>query len=368
MLVRDNKYIQQEDRDFFILLRIGLWQRVEEELSPSPDWAYIYRLSCEQTVQGIVADGIGLYKTKYRCNIPTDINEQFLSAVAQIVRRNHQINKKQAEINSLFDRQSIRYYVVKGQEAAKNYPKPMLRCSGDIDYAIRIADFMSAQSMLMPLASFVHPYEEDKQDQSFEIYGVTVELHGNLHPSLGSRIDRAIDTLYDELFQGTTSYETFTTVYTFLHCLQHYHWTGLGIRQISDFAMLLAYSHERIDFARVNAAIIQEMRLPYEWKVFIRFCTDYLGMVPWYATKEQLEPIRQNKTLQSLSLWLACKSTGNFGHNHKTVHHTNFLIRNFIGVIGIFREYFRTRKVSPNLCQTLIGLRFNEYKKQLKRL
>ena len=368
MLVRDNRYIPEEDRDFFILLRIGLWQRVEEELSPSPDWAYIYRLSCEQTVQGIVADGIGLYKTKFKCNIPSDINEQFLSAGAQIVRRNHQINKKQSELNSIFDEQSIRYYVVKGQEAAKNYPKPMLRCSGDIDYLMPLNSLRLAQNLLTPLATSIEPYEEYLQHQGFMLGDIEAELHGALHPRLGKSIDKVLDRLQEELFNGTVSYDTFNAVYVFLHCLQHYHWTGLGIRQISDFAMLLAYSHERIDFARVNAAIIQEMRLHYEWKVFIRFCTDYLGMVPWYATKEQLEPIRQDTSLQSLSLWLACKSTGNFGHNHKTVHHTNFLIRNFIGVIGIFREYFRTRKVSPSLCRTLIGLRFNEYKKQLKRL
>ena len=157
MSVTGNKYIPVVDRDFFILLHAGLWQRVADELSPSPDWAYIYRLACQQTVQGIVADGISLYQSQHRCNIPQDLEDKFLSAVAQIVRRNYTIDQKQQEINKMLSDSRISYFVVKGQMIGKLYPRPMLRCSGDIDYLMPLSDIRTAQDILTPLASKIEP-------------------------------------------------------------------------------------------------------------------------------------------------------------------------------------------------------------------
>ena len=357
MPVRDNKYIPQEDRDFFILLRIGLWQRVEEELSPSPDWSYIYKLSCEQTVQGIVADGIGLYKTKFKCNIPTDINEQFLSAVAQIVRRNHQINQKQAEINSLFDEQSIRYYVVKGQEAAKNYPKPMLRCSGDIDYLMPLDHLRLAQNLLTPLATSIEPYEEYLQHQGFMLGDIEVELHGALHPRLGKRIDRVLDRLQEELFDGTVSYDTFNAVYVLLHCLQHFHWSGLGLRQILDWTMLLATSKD-IDPARVQKAI-SDMRIKQEWSNFLCFCVKWLGM------KTSL-PGQNNSESIPAHIWQHAKSGGNMGHHkEKKERIPNTFVRVSSEWRRIIKTYFQNRSLSPVISRNLVLVQFNEYRKQL---
>lgn len=357
MPVRDNIYIPQEDRDFFILLRIGLWQRVEEELSPSPDWPYIYRLSCEQTVQGIVADGIGLYKTKFKCNIPTDINEQFLSAVAQIVRRNHQINKKQSEINSIFDEQSIRYYVVKGQEAAKNYPKPMLRCSGDIDYLMPINSLRLSQNLLTPLATSIEPYEEYLQHQGFMLGDIEVELHGALHPRLGERIDHVLDRLQEELFDGTVSYDTFNAVYVLLHCLQHFHWSGLGLRQILDWTMLMATSKD-IDPARVQKAI-SDMRIKQEWSNFLCFCVKWLGM-------KTSMPGQNNSESIPAQIWQHAKSGGNMGHHkEKKERIPNTFVRVSSEWRRIVKTYFRNRSLSPVISRNLVSVQFNEYRKQL---
>ena len=360
MSVRDNRYIPEEDRDFFILLRIGLWQRVEEELSPSPDWAYIYKLSCEQTVQGIVADGIGLYKTKFKCNIPTDINEQFLSAVAQIVRRNHQINKKQSELNSIFDKQSIRYYVVKGQEAARNYPKPMLRCSGDIDYLMPLDHLRLAQNLLTPLATSIEPYEEYLQHQGFMLGDIEVELHGALHPRLGKRIDKVLDRLQEELFDGTVSYDTFNAVYVLLHCLQHFHWSGLGLRQILDWTMLLSTSRD-IDPARVQKAI-SDMHIKQEWSNFLCFCVKWLGM------KISL-PGQNNSESIPAHIWQHAKSGGNMGHHkEKKERIPNTFVRVSSEWCRIIKTYFRNRSLSPVISRNLVLVQFNEYRKQKESL
>ena len=367
MLVRDNRYIPEEDRDFFILLRAGLWQKAEEPLSDSPDWEYIYTIACEQTVQGIVADGITIVKAAYGQGqfdtpFPTgehwqETYDKFLSAVAQIVRRNHQINQKQAEINSLFDEQSIRYYVVKGQEAAKNYPKPMLRCSGDIDYLMPLDHLRLAQNLLTPLATSIEPYEEYLQHQGFMLGDIEVELHGALHPRLGKRIDKVLDRLQEELFNGTVSYDTFNTVYVLLHCLQHFHWSGLGLRQITDWTMLLSTSKD-IDHARVQKAI-SDMRIKQEWSNFLCFCVKWLGM------KTSL-PGQNNSESIPAQIWQHAKSGGNMGHHkEKKERIPNTFVRVSSEWCRIIKTYFRNRSLSPVISRNLVSVQFNEYRKQL---
>ena len=65
-------------------------------MSDSPDWSYIYTLACEQTIQGIIADGIGLYKSVYpNHNLDAKIYNNFLNQSAQIVRQNYKLNQVQ---------------------------------------------------------------------------------------------------------------------------------------------------------------------------------------------------------------------------------------------------------------------------------
>ena len=361
MPVRDNRYILEEDRDFFILLRAGLWQKAEEPLSDAPDWEYIYTIACEQTVQGIVADGITIVKAAYGQGqfdtpFPTgehwqETYDKFLSAVAQIVRRNHQINQKQAEINSLFDEQSIRYYVVKGQEAAKNYPKPMLRCSGDIDYLMPLDHLRLAQNLLTPLATSIEPYEEYLQHQGFMLGDIEVELHGALHPRLGKRIDKVLDRLQEELFDGTVSYDTFNAVYVLLHCLQHFHWSGLGIRQILDWTMLLATSRD-IDPARVQKSI-SDMHIKQEWSNFLCFCVKWLGM----DTSMMYGSIPGSKHIRLTSyIWNNVTEMGNMGHKRKNVDlsQMNYLFRHFFQWNNFIYDYLAHHRVTPYISKHML--------------
>lgn len=357
----ENRYIPAEDRDFFILLRAGLWQRIEGKLSSSPDWSYIYRLACEQTVQGIVADGISLYKAVHHCNIPQDVDDKFLSAVAQIVRRNYIIDQKQQEINRLFSDSNINYFVVKGQMIGRCYPKPMLRCSGDIDYLMPRNNISTAQNILMPLASGMEPYDEYQRHQGFMIGSIEVEIHGTLHPHLGNKIDIVIDSLQDRLFAGIISYDTFNCVYIFLHCLQHFHGRGLGLRQITDWCLLLASSRD-IDFCCVKDTVSQ-MGIQQEWDTFYVFCTHWLGL----HAIETLQQLCSHDYDSAMSqIWQEAKAGGNMGHNHKRKpKSTNRIIRNANAWIKILRLYFKHRSVSPNVSRAILKQQFSEYSQRI---
>ena len=354
MLVKDNKYIPAKDRDFFILLRAGLWQRVEEELSPKPDWSYILRLSCEQTVQGIVADGLALYRSvRPDCDIPSGIIDNFLSQTAQIIRRNHQLNDKQAEISERLDNADIPHYVVKGQEAAKNYPKPLLRCAGDIDFLLRREDFEKACTLLEGLADSSDTLNEYLVHRGFFFSDMEVELHGALHPNLGKNIDIVIDKVQGELFSGSISYNTFAALYIFLHCIQHFHWSGLGIRQIIDWTMMTEAEDINLEYV---SGKIAEMDLTREYSNFLNFSLTWLGKDASSALPDAV----------SGRIWAAIRASGNMGHNNAVRRNPNFFVRNLQGLYHLVRNYFRTCRISPSASRRIVCVKLASYAEKLR--
>lgn len=328
MKVRDNKYIPQEDRDFFILLRIGLWQKVEEPLSPSPDWPYIYRLSCEQTVQGIVADGVALYKAQHPdLQITQEQNDLFLSATAQIVRRNYQINQLQARICQLFADNHIQYVVLKGQAVAQAYPKPMLRVSGDIDYLVQAKDYNQAVSLLETISTGTSHIGIRNIDYSTVIEGIDIELHVSEFSEDGDTAKRCYLNMVEELFRHDLPYynsnntkinfpnPTFNALYVFLHYIKHYYTGGIGLRQLCDWILLLKNNQESIDFNYLQTKL-KVLRYTKEWDIFICFAREYIAFseAEHYSLQQS---ISYNEKIQFI--WQRCKQTGNFAHNTGTV-------------------------------------------------
>ena len=347
--------IPPEDRDFFVLLRAGLWQKVEVPLSAKPDWRHIYELATGQTVQGVVTDGWMLYEAyaadhpDYARDMPPQVRAALLEQMASIVSRNFAVNAMQAQLEAMFTQQHIPHYVVKGQQAGRNYPKPNLRCSGDIDILIRPEDFSRSRELLMPMATEVETFDKNAIHQGFHIGDIEVELHGSLRPVLGKRINNGIDALQRELFEGGCSYDTFCAMYIFLHCLQHFFWSGLGLRQISDWATYLTARHAEIDWRQVHEAI-KTMGLSREWCIFLQFAEGWLGMGAILSTESGFPAGKSQADGKVVGrLWQECKATGNMGsmRARSKTPDPHFLRRNWRLFMARLARVRQTFPVSP---------------------
>lgn len=359
-------YIPVQDRDFFLLLRAGLWQKAEGQLSESPNWKYILRLACEQTVQGIVADGIALYKAYHpELQVDAQVYDEFLNQSAQIIRQNHTVNQVQAKVCKLLSESGITYFIVKGQEAAKNYHKPMLRCSGDIDIFVHPTNYGKSQDILERHSIKVEQENTQLVDTSYsfstDISGenVEVELHATLHPNLGRQIDKVLDSLQADLFAGKENIQTFNAVYIFLHCLQHFHWSGLGIRQIIDWAMLLSKECSQINHKRVEADI-KAMKIEKEYAVFCSFITQWLNVDPAMLGSYHDAGVAPHAA--AADLWKECKASGNMGHSKPhEARIQNIFKRVLSGWKDNFKHYASTHDVSPRVSSILLGVKLRNY-------
>lgn len=345
-------YIPDTDRDFFVLLRAGLWQTVDGLphanvdgqcrdgqlhehrdglLSAHPDWDYIFRLACQQTIQGIIADGIGNYMAEHpETECPN--YSLFLDQSAQLVRQNHDVNLVQARICKMLGDNGLAYVVLKGQGVAQSYPKPLLRCSGDIDLFFTPETYEAAKTLLKPLSAKV----EDKPltlECALTIDGVDVELHGGMTCGINKAADKHLQTMLREVLvagntrtvmvgdaiggcacdspaattvPATTTHPAtsepgatpntsaasastpaatpvtvpsanFDAIYVLTHTIRHLGGFGISLRQIVDWTMHMHANAGLIDREKLRRDI-EAMHLQRLWDVFVAFATQWLGM------------------------------------------------------------------------------------------
>ena len=111
------------DRQFFALLRSGLWNEVPERapFECDVDWEALWRLAFEQTVGPLVTDGINRLPKEFLPAEPERL-DPFLGDMMATAQRNRTLD---SFIPKLFHAlRDIPVVLVKGQSLAQDYPDP----------------------------------------------------------------------------------------------------------------------------------------------------------------------------------------------------------------------------------------------------
>lgn len=170
-----------EELTFLALLRIGLWGKAEDipKLS-AHQWNVISKISEEQTVTGIVTDGIEI-TLKYQKTEGKDLVIDrtallgMVSLCLKIEERNRLINETVAIISKKFAESEIPTVLLKGQMIAQEYPNPLHRNPGDIDLYIDQSKIETACSIVKSWN--VSNIQDWHRDFSFRFNSVDIELH-----------------------------------------------------------------------------------------------------------------------------------------------------------------------------------------------
>lgn len=280
---------------FFELLRAGLWGK---KCSPSFeeffDWRYVYRLSKEQSVLGLLVSGIEQYGLKP----PSPLSLKMVSEIHQIECRNEAMNAYLAELIQEMNAAGINVLLVKGQGIAQCYNQPLRRVSGDIDFLSDAISYKKAIHFMLPKSTHANPERRYSKHKSFVVPPWYVEIHGSLRTGLSSRVDRVIDGVqYDTFVEHHTRIwedgDTHVVIpeinndvfFVFTHFLMHFYREQIKLKQICDWCRALwSYRLE------INAVLLEKRLhlsgLMEEWKAFASFAVDYLGMpsdaMPFY--------------------------------------------------------------------------------------
>lgn len=324
---------------FFELIRSGLW--VKEVLFSQykeVDFAEVYRLAQEQSVVGLVAAGLEQVKN---LNVPQALT--FAREVLQIEQRNKAMNTFISLLIEKLRAADIYTLLVKGQGVAQCYEKPLWRVCGDVDFFLSDDNYAKAKEMLVPLATSVEKEYEREKHLGMTIDGWVVELHGRLYCGLSSRIERELDDIYVDTFNGgnvrswnNNGVQVFQlgvendVFYVFTHILQHFYKEGVGLRQICDWCRLMWTYRDKMDVQKLKSRL-KRAGILSEWKAFYALASKYLEMPDIDSGFMCHDSLFDKKADRIMEFVL---KAGNMGHNRDMSHFSKrpYLIRKCVSM------------------------------------
>ena len=332
----------------FELLRGELWGTglSFSQLSHT-EFEELMEMAGEQTVTGLVGD----------CLIKNNIKlerEDALGLYAKmkaIEKANARVNENLVSFVNFMERKGIDYIIVKGQVAGSFYPNPNARMSGDVDLYFVGENYEKIKSLVEQRLGKQLSKLSDGKHVEFEVNGVIFELHDKLS-RLATRKHQAYwDQMIDNaILEGTdtvmingkeikTLSATYNAMYIFVHLFYHMTASGVGLRQLCDWAMILNRTHpnppclgREFDTAESNnkkSSLNREdlggslLRLGYfkAYKAMGAFLVEYLGLpeeqFPFILTEKDrkwVETIKKN-----------ILKRGNFGRTGRKVKNLGVL-------------------------------------------
>lgn len=320
-------------KTFVELVKAGLWECADVDLNHNVsfnrdvkvNWEGVYQLAAEQSVQGLVLQGVEQYKS---LNIPLGLNQmlllQWIGEVQLIELQNKAMNEFVAKLIDWLRGANVYAILVKGQGVAQCYEKPLWRSCGDVDLLLSESNYEQAKTFLQPLATSIDEEEKNRKHIGLVIDSWLVELHGTLHTRQLMRLNKVIDEVQRDIFFGGNVRSWMngeTAVYlpspdndvffVFAHIIQHYFGGGVGLRQICDWCRLLWTYQDSLNH-KVLESRIQNAGMITEWKAFAALAVDFLGMpvdaMPLYSTDKRWRR-KANKVMDFVM------KSGNLGKN-----------------------------------------------------
>lgn len=274
---------------FFALIRAGLWeQNVFLSSFDQIDYDRILRLAEEQSVVGLVAAGLEHVKD---VKLPQVLVLQLVGQTLQIEQRNKAMNSFIGGVVERMREKGIYLLLVKGQGIAQCYERPLWRASGDVDFFLSNDNYEKAKQYLLPLSTGNKPERLYSKEMGMSIEPWYVEVHGTLRTGLSTQVDKAIDSVQNDVFYGgeVRSWMNGNTqvflpapnsdvFFVFTHFVKHFYKEGgVSIRQLCDWCRLLWTFKEKINIELLEKRI-KRSGLIGEWKGFATVAVDYLGM------------------------------------------------------------------------------------------
>lgn len=341
---------------FFALLRSGLWGDAPELPGTAPsedDWKKVFSLSKSQTVIGLVTNGAAACPAGY---VPKEVSIKLMSSLVKTEKMNAVMDSHVSRFVSLLEDNGVQPVLVKGQAVAQCYIHPSGRMPGDIDLVISPSQYEAAKAVITREADSVNTEGVSNKHFGAMFGAVELELHGTVRTSLGKRINDVLDSAQAELHKegGCRRWNClgtevripsvdFDALFVFTHLLQHFFCGGLGLRQLCDWSRVLHTHCAAIDRTLLERRLTQ-MGLLNEWKTFVGFLVDYLGL------PEEEAPLYNVKySSKTAKLWNYIERVGNFGKSRGLRDRSKdpYLIRKIESLIVNSQDFLHHVSIFP---------------------
>lgn len=253
---------------FIRLIRLGTEALKDVDSRNDINWPQIKTLAEEQGLNAIVLDGIESLPEQSRP--PKEFLLQWIGEVLQEEATYSLQSQVAIDVASLFYKNAITTFVLKGAVVSECYPKPNHRVSADIDcYLLPEKGDFDAWSLgndLIRTRGF-HVNTDFYKNSSFDISGVNIENHQYFSPFRGNKrlaeFERVLQALTkqnnEDVIEGTHLYRPpvlVTALFLIEHAYSHFLHEGLTWRHVLDW-MMFSRKHQN-DFLWTDFEVLVE--------------------------------------------------------------------------------------------------------------
>lgn len=304
------------------LVRASLWQTTADPqlfTAGTTDWETIGTLALRQTVAILAIEGATTLPADHQPDKAWLRNA--CSYSLRNVRTHALLDSCVAEATALLQSAGLAPVLLKGQAYARYYPRPELRQCGDIDLYVGEDGYRHASEAAQRFGwESVEPFIPAAKHYGCCLHGIRIELHrtaallpfpianrrfqtwshGQLSSALGHvKIgDREI----------ATPSPLFDVIFVFLHLHHHFVSSGIGLRHLCDWVLLLHAHHKRIDQQELQR-LLRSFHLLRAWRSFAPIAVRYLGLPEVECPLYSVKYAKKSDKLLAVIL-----REGNFGH------------------------------------------------------
>lgn len=301
---------------FFFLLRSGLWGKNEKESAehffPLTDmeWSALYRRAVEQTVEGLLYDGILLLEKEHLP--PRHLQIKWSVRIDRIERDHLRTNALIAEQHAFFAKRHLFPLLLKGQGVAACYRIPEHRICGDIDwyfddkrpFTLAWLHLVKRGIPMVRGGGYVFLWEGCEMDLHERLFDLYNPFCGSLLKQC--RADFPDTTLFIGGQDVTVLAPQVQIIQVTAHILKHSLAFGIGLRQFCDLASLYHTYQSVLDEKRLER-LYSRLGLANWIAAVHQFLINDLGL----AAEDLPFPIRA--TPRGLAMVDEVWNSGNFG-------------------------------------------------------
>ena len=211
----------------------------------------LMEMAGEQTVTGLVGDSL----IKNGVKLEREDALGLYAKMKAIEKANVRVNENLVSFVNFMERKEIDYIIVKGQVVGSLYPNPNARMSGDVDLYFVGDNYTKIKGLVEQRLGKQLSKLSDGKHVEFEVNGVIFELHNKLSRLATRKHQEYWDQMIDNaILEGTdtvtiagkeikTLSATYNALYIFVHLFYHMTASGVGLRQLCDWAMVLNKTH-----------------------------------------------------------------------------------------------------------------------------
>lgn len=246
------------------LLQIALQRKTELSRIPSAsEWQQLYKVSEDHSIIGLMFGGIErLPKNQLP---PMDLLMDWLGQTEYQKSEKDIFDGVLAEFIEFMTSEDIPYVVFKGSAVAAMYPNPQLRTIGDVDFYVppvafeRCVDTLEQKLNVSILKSDVDKhYSFDWKELHFEMHYQMETFGCDKHQEYFNHL---IDSYLGEIncFVDIKGHAlpilkpTLDLILVYKHWMNHYIGEGVGLRQTTDLAVLVAAYQDKIDISELRS-------------------------------------------------------------------------------------------------------------------